>query len=86
MTQVRVTLNHSEIRRMLRGEPPYGGVLEDLRERAERVAARAGPGFEADTYVGRNRARGGVITATAEAMAAEARDHVLLRALDAARD
>lgn len=85
-TRVRVTLNHSEVRRMLRGEGQYVGVLHDLRRRAEAVAAAAGEGFEADTFVGRNRARAGVITATPAAMEAEARDHTLIRALDAARD
>lgn len=84
-TRVRIELNHSEIRRLLRGEGQYVGVLHDLQARAERVAEAAGDGFEADTFVGRNRARAGVITATPAAMEAEARDHVLVRALDAAR-
>jgi hypothetical protein len=85
MANATVRLNHSEVRRLLRGEGIYAGVLEDLRRRAERVAEAAGPGMEADTYVGRNRARGGVITATPAAMEAEARDRALTRAMDAAR-
>lgn len=84
-TKARVMLNHSEVRRMLRGQGPYAGVLHDLETRAERVAEQAGPGMEADTFVGRNRCRASVITATPEAMEAEARDHALTRALDAAR-
>lgn len=60
-------------------------VKADLKRRADRIAAAAGPGFEASVVSGRNRARASVITATPEARLAEARDHVLLRALDAGR-
>jgi hypothetical protein len=60
-------------------------VRADLKRRTDRIAAAAGQGFEASVEVGRNRARGSVITATPEARSAEARDHVLLRALDAGR-
>jgi hypothetical protein len=82
----RVKMNHTEARRVLRGEGAYAGVLDDLEDRANRVAEAAGPGFEADVYVGPERARGGVITATVDAQIEEARNHTLLRAIDAARD
>lgn len=62
-----------------------GGVLADLERRARAVAAAAGEGHEASAVVGKNRARASVITATAEARRGEAKDHRLLRALDAAR-
>lgn len=60
-------------------------VQQDLRRRAERIAAAAGPGMEASVQVGRNRARGSVITVTQQAREAEARNRALTRALDAGR-
>lgn len=85
MANARVTLNHREVRRLLRGEGQYAGVRADLERRARAVAEAAGDGMEADVFVGRNRARGGVITATPAAREAEARDRALTRAMDAAR-
>jgi tRNA A37 threonylcarbamoyltransferase TsaD len=60
-------------------------VQQDLRRRADRIAAAAGPGMEASVRVGRTRARGSVITATAQARDNEARNRALTRALDAGR-
>lgn len=60
-------------------------VQQDLRRRADRIAAAAGPGMEASVQVGRNRARGSVITVTQKAREAEARNRALTRALDAGR-
>lgn len=56
-----------------------------LRSRADAVAAAAGPGHITDSSVGRNRARAAVLTASFEAKLAEARDHNLLRSIDAGR-
>lgn len=61
------------------------GVLADLDRRARRVAEAAGPGMEASSMIGRNRARASVITATREARKAEAERLALTRALDAGR-
>jgi hypothetical protein len=60
-------------------------VRRDLERRARNIAAAAGPGFEADSEIGRNRARASVWTATFEAMAAEATDRALTRSIDAGR-
>ena len=60
-------------------------VQQDLRRRADRIAAAAGPGMEASVQVGRTRARGSVITATKQARDNEARNRALSRALDAGR-
>jgi hypothetical protein len=59
-------------------------VQKDLDRRAARIAAAAGPGFEATSQPSR-RARASVITATAEARAAEATSRALTRAIDAGR-
>ena len=81
MTKFRFELNSKGIRQMLRSEE----VRADMERRARNIAAAAGEGFEADAYVGRNRARGDVFTATVEAMRAEAEDMALTRAIDAGR-
>jgi tRNA A37 threonylcarbamoyltransferase TsaD len=60
-------------------------VQQDLKARADRIAAAAGPGMQASVHVGRTRARASVITATAAARENEARRRVLTRALDAGR-
>lgn len=70
--------------RELRTDPK---VMADLNHRAEAVAAAAGDGFEAEpVYVtgGRVRGRAAVISTTRKAAAAEATNHVLLQAIDAA--
>jgi hypothetical protein len=78
---VRVVLNRRNIRALLKSE----AVRADLERRAENIAAAAGPGHIVDSQIGRNRARAAVITATAEAMRAEATDRNLTRAIDAGR-
>ncbi len=70
--------------RELRTDPK---VMADLNRRAEAVAAAAGDGFEAEPAYrtgGRVRGRAAVVSITNQAAAAEARNHVLLKALDAA--
>ena len=61
------------------------GVLADVRGRAERVAAAAGPGFEASSMVGRNRARASVRADTFSARVRNSRENILIRALEAGR-
>ena len=60
-------------------------VEAELRRRAERVAAEAGPGHVVDSQRGKRRARAAVITANTEAIVAEARTRNLTRALNAGR-
>lgn len=57
----------------------------DLERRAQRIAAAAGGGVEAEASVGPNRARAAAFTATFEAMHDEATNRSLTRALDAGR-
>lgn len=70
--------------RELRTEP---GVVADVTERAERIAAAAGPGNEVTVTEGRGRGRirASVLTATPEAQQAEAADLSLTKAIDAGR-
>lgn len=60
-------------------------VQQDLRTRAERIAAAAGSGNEAEVQVGKERARAAIFTTTAEAMRREATSRSLTSALDAGR-
>lgn len=78
---VKVKLNSKGVRELLRSQE----VLADLEERADRVAAAAGPGHRVEAEIGPNRARAAVITDTPEAMVAEATNRTLTRAVDAAR-
>lgn len=61
-------------------------MLNEVRARAERIAAAAGPGFEASSMIGRNRARASVRTADVQAIRRNSRDNTLIRSLDAGRD
>jgi hypothetical protein len=61
------------------------GVAANMASRAQRIANAAGPGMEAGSNMGPTRARGSVVTATAEAMRAEASHRSLTRAVDAGR-
>lgn len=77
-----IKLNSSGIRELLKSP----GVVADLEDRASRIAAAAGAGMEtAGATIGRNRARATVVTASYEAMLAEATDRALTRAIDAGR-
>lgn len=81
MAKVRIQLNHSGMRALLRGPE----IKADLERRANAIAATAGEGFDVDVHVGRNRARADVATATWGAKYAEAVDRTLTRAIDAGR-
>lgn len=78
---VRVELNKRGVAELLKSSE----VQADLERRAQAIADAAGPGMEVETRVGATRARASVVTATAEAMRAEAEDRALTRAIDAGR-
>ena len=91
--QVRIELNPDGIRNLLRTDP---GIAEDLQTRADAVRDTANAKmpdpprsadehFDAAVWVGFDRQRATVRTASLEAKQAEAQDHVLLSSLDAAR-
>ena len=91
--RVRVKLDEGGMGRFLAGSAVAGMV----RSSGERVAAAAGDGFEADTWVSATRGvskRGysnpprvvsGVFPQTYDARRRNARDNILLRARDAGR-
>lgn len=81
MATVRVELNSSAVKALLRSED----VRAELERRARQIAAAAGPGHRVEVQTGPNRVRAAVITDDREAMAAEARDRNLTRSLDAGR-
>lgn len=63
-----------------------GEMQRHLLRRAQKVKAAAGDGFDESVFVGKNRARASVITATAEARRKQSKDNILQRALYAGRD
>jgi hypothetical protein len=77
MADVRIALFHKGAKDLLRSPE----VMAALRKEAEAIKARAGDGHEIDEYVGKNRARVTVKTATVQAHIREARDHNLIQAL-----
>lgn len=81
MANPRVKINSAGARAILQSD----AVRAELGRRARRIAAVAGPGMEAGTEVGPNRARASVITGTAAARKREAESKALTRALDAGR-
>lgn len=81
MASVRIEINADGVRELLRSQE----VRDDLQRRAERIAAQAGEGYEADSSLSPKRARANVRTVTPEAMRDEAINHTLERALDAGR-
>ena len=63
-----------------------GEMQRDLIRRARKVKQAAGEGFDDSVFVGKNRARASVITATYAARRRQSKDNVLQRALYAGRD
>lgn len=82
MTKVKVKLVSKGVRALLTAP----GVQADLDRRARRIANAAGEGFEVARRSQKGpRARAVVVTATREAMMAEANYRALTRAIDAGR-
>lgn len=81
MAKFRVDVSDAGIQALLKSSE----VQALLKEKADRIAAAAGPGMEASSWVGRTRARASVITASGKARRAEATDRALTKALDAGR-
>lgn len=76
---VRIELVSEGFKELLQGKD----VQAALKERANRIADRAGPGHEASVWVGFDRAHATVRTTTAKAARAEAQNRNLTRALGA---
>lgn len=79
--KVKLEMNSQGVGELLKSAE----VQAELKRRADRIAAAAGPGHEVDVRVGRTRARASVVTATREARKAEAESRRLTSSLDAGR-
>lgn len=66
--------------RKLRKSPE---IAADVEQRARRIAAVAGEGYEDSQVMGKTRARASVITATYKAQLDNAKHNTLLRSLNA---
>lgn len=79
MAKTRIELDAAGVGALLKSP----GVLADMQKRADRIAAAAGPGMKATSWVGFDRAHGRVQTNSPDADRAEAVDRSLTRAIRA---
>lgn len=80
-SKVRIELNSAGVAELLKS----GAMLAAVDGAARRMAAAAGPGYEASSKVGSRRALAQVRAATTEARRREATDRRLTRSIDAGR-
>lgn len=79
MASTQITLNHEELAKILKSSEVIK-VMEGLADQVMDATGQAAA-YERETWVGVNRARVSVKTATTKARRDEARDHTLLGAL-----
>lgn len=81
MANNRVTINSSVAEKILKGQ--IGTVVSVMEDLADRIMSGTGQPdeYERETWVGINRARVSIVTATQKARRDEATDHTLLGAL-----
>ena len=79
MSKVEIVMNRAGVAALLKSP----GIAADVRARANRIAAAAGPGIEARSGIGRTRARASVVTVTYEGMLAELQNRRLSSAIGA---
>lgn len=77
MAKVRVELNREGVRELLRS-PEMAAVC---KSHADRIAGRAGSGYEVTTYTGKNRVNASVHVATDEAYRDNLKNNTLLKAV-----
>lgn len=77
MAKVKIELNSSGIRQLLKSEE----MGQMLKQQAEQVRARCGSGYSTDLYQASSRVIAGVFTETAEAAKQNSRENTLLKAL-----
>ena len=81
MTGVQVKINRKGAAQILKST----SVQAAAKHRAQQIATAAGPGYKADSMIGRNRARASVYADTFRARRDNARRGTLLRSVGAAR-
>lgn len=79
--RAEIKLNSKGISQLLK----HDTTRKAAEKRAKAIAAAAGPGYEASSMIGRNRARASVITATPAAARRDAKQGTLLRSAGAGR-
>ena len=77
MNKVKFVLNEGGVRELLQSSE-MGAVCEQY---AKQVAARAGSGYEVDSYTGKNRVNAAVKAETKEAKRDNYRNNTLIKAL-----
>ena len=77
MAKVKVVLNRSGVRALLRSEE----MKAVCAEKAQAVCARCGTGYATDTYTGKNRVNAMVWADTTQAKRDNAENNTLLKAL-----
>ena len=70
-------LNQDGVRQLLKSSE----MKSVCQQHAQRIAGRAGTGYEVDTYTGSNRVNASVGTATAEAYRDNLKNNTLLKAV-----
>ena len=77
MSKVKIELNRSGIRQLLKSEE----MGQMLKQQAEQVRARCGSGYSTDLYQASSRVIAGLFAETAEAAKQNSRENTLLKAL-----
>lgn len=77
MAKVKIELNSSGIRQLLKSEE----LGQMLKQQAEQVRARCGSGYSTDLYQASSRVIAGLFAETAEAAKQNSRENTLLKAL-----
>lgn len=77
MAKVKIELNSSGIRQLLKSEE----MGQMLKQQAEQVRARCGSGYSTDLYQASSRVIAGLFVETAEAAKQNSRENTLLKAL-----
>ena len=77
MSKVKFELDRAGVRELMQSNE----MMNVCREYAEQVRARAGEGYEASTFVGRNRVNASVRAETFEAIRNNHQYNTLLKAL-----
>lgn len=79
MAKPRIELNKKGVRELLNSRE----VKREMRRRAQNIAREAGPGFEVEDDVSKDRVRSTVVSRTQQARRAEAENRALTRAIRA---
>lgn len=77
MAKVKFQLNRAGVRELLRS----GEMMGICQEYAQGIQNRAGDGYEADTYIGKNRVNAMVYAATQKAKRDNLENNTLLKAV-----